>query len=292
VVGGRVFTLGVGGILSCLDARTGRLLWRKDTGQHPVYGASASPVVDNGLCITNVGGRTWGGLTAFDVATGERRWSLDDGVGGPSYSSPVLVELAGERQVVALTQANVVGVSAASGKLLWQVPLSRFDLEKCLTPIQYRDRIVFAGCREPLRAIRLEKGSTGITPRDVWKATGPTLHMSTPVLAGGWLVGFSDQKSGHLFCLDAATGRTLWRSEGRLGGYASILNAGRVWLVLTNAGRLIVVKPSATAYEPIAEYRVADTHTDAHPVLLGDRILIRDASTLRSFRIEQGPVKP
>ena len=68
------------------------------------------------------------------------------------------------------------------------------------------------------------------------------------------------------------------------GGYASIVNAGRV---LLDRGQLIVVKPSRTAYEPIAEYRVSDRGTVAHPVFLGDRILIKDDVTLRSFRIER-----
>jgi hypothetical protein len=84
------------------------------------------------------------------------------------------------------------------------------------------------------------------------------MHMSSPVLAGDWLFGFSGQKGGHLFCLDVKTGQTLWQSEGRLGGnssgYASLLNAGSVWLALTNSGYLIVLKASGTAYEPIAEW--------------------------------------
>ena len=68
-------------------------------------------------------------------------------------------------------------------------------------------------------------------------------------------------------------------------------DAGRVWLALTNSGYLVVVKASGTAFEPVAEYRVAEGGTDAHPVFLGDRILIRDDSTLRSFRIGPGDGK-
>ena len=94
VAGGRVFTLGVSEILSCLDARTGKLLWRKHSRGYPLYGASASPLVVDGLCIAQVGK---GGLTAFDVATGDVKWCYDDVIGGPSYGSPILVDLAGER---------------------------------------------------------------------------------------------------------------------------------------------------------------------------------------------------
>jgi outer membrane protein assembly factor BamB len=295
VAGGRVFTLGASGVLSCLDARTGNLLWRKDRG-YPIYGASASPLVEDGVCVVQVGK---GGLTAFDVASGEVKWCYDDVIGGPGYGSPILVEMAGERQLVTVTQSHFLGVAAATGKLLWRLPVPRWDIQQCITPVRYRDLLIFADSGEPLRAIRLEKGNQGIAAREVWKAKAHTrngYHTCSPVLAGDWLVGFSGQNAGHLFCLDAKTGQTLWQSEGRLGGHASghasLLNAGDVWLVLTNGGRLLVVKPSGTAYEQIAVYRVSDTHTDAQPVFLGDRILIKDDTTLRSFRIEPDAGKP
>ena len=290
VAGGRVFTLGVSEILSCLDADTGKLHWRKRSKGCPIYGASASPLVTDGLCITQVGK---GGLTAFDVASGEVKWLYDDVIGGPGYGSPILADLAGERQVVTVTQGHFLGVSLATGKLLWRVPVPRWDVQQCITPVRYKDLLIIADSGEPLRAIRLAKTEQGITATEVWKANTHTrngYHTCSPLLAGDWLIGFSGQKAGHLFCLDAQTGQTLWQSEGRLGGntagHASLVNLGSVWLALTNGGHLIVVKASGTAYEPIAEYRVAERWTDAYPVFLGDRLLIKDDTTLRSFRIE------
>jgi outer membrane protein assembly factor BamB len=290
VADGRVFTLGVGGILSCLDVKTGKRLWRKDfitayPNTAPTYGASASPLVDGGLCIASVGGLNKGGVTAFDAATGDVKWSYD--TDGPAYGSPILVDLAGERQVVTFTQGSFLGVSAATGKLLWRIPCPRFDVEKCVTPVRYQDLLIFADYKEPPRAVRLAKGDQGITAKEVWKADGPTLHMSSPVLAGDRLVGFSDRQFGHLFCLDARTGATLWRSDGRLGPSAAILNAGSVWLVLTSPGKLLVVKPGGKRYEPIAEYKVSDAQTWAHPVFFGDRLLIKDDTTLRSLAIKE-----
>lgn len=291
VAGGRVFTLGVSEVLSCLDAQTGKLHWRKASKRYPLYGASASPLVVDELCIAQVGK---GGLTAFDVATGAIKWCYDDVIGGPGYGSPILVDLAGERQVVTVTQNCFLGVVAATGKPLWRLPVPRWDVQQCITPVPYKDLIIIADSGEPLRAIRLEKSDQRITAKEVWKATAHTsnaYHTCSPVLAGDWLVGFSGQKLGHLFCLDARTGQTLWQSDGRLGGnasgHASLVNAGSVWLALTNNGYLLVLKASGTAFEPIAKYRVAERGTDAYPVFLGDRILIQDATTLRSFRIEQ-----
>jgi outer membrane protein assembly factor BamB len=295
VADGRVFTFGISGILSCLDAKTGEVLWRKDfakqyPGTAPGWGTSASPLVDGDRCIIHVGGPDTGGLTAFDVKTGEVRWCFNGD--GPGYGSPILADLAGERQVVTLTLNYFLGVSAATGRLLWKLPCREIHSENCLTPVRYQDLLIYAGRNERPRAVRLERGEKGITPREVWKGDGPTLYMSTPVLEGDRLFGTSSRGRGCFFCLDATNGKTLWESDEKQGvGYTSILSAGSVLLFLTQHGRLVVMKPSGKGYEPVAEYQVSDRRVMAHPVFLGDRILVRDDSALRSFRIGPGAGK-
>jgi outer membrane protein assembly factor BamB len=284
VAGGRVFALGISGILSCLDARSGKLLWRKD--YQPYYNRSGnSPLAADGLCIAHMGTGKTGGLRAFDAATGEVKWCFNHD--SPASSSPIVVDLAGERQVVTFTRNELLGVSLATGKLLWRTRCSHDYFENCVTPVLYKDLLIAPGRMEPPRAFRLEKGDKGIQVKEVWQAKGNPSYMSTPVAAGEWLFGHCDQKMGQLFCLDAKTGAMLWQAGERLGSYAAILNAGSVWLVLTNKGQLLVVKPNGKEYELIAEYKVSDKQTWAHPVFLGDRILIKDDTTLRSFRIEQ-----
>jgi hypothetical protein len=140
-----------------------------------------------------------------------------------------------------------------------------------------------------VRAYRLEKGKSGITAKEVWKANGPTLTESSPVIAGDLLFGSSPLRQECFFCLDASTGKTQWESNDtrQSFGYTSIVRMGGVLLFLTNKGRLVVVKAIATGYEPIAEYQVSERPICAHPVFLGGRILIKDDSSLRCFRIEQ-----
>jgi outer membrane protein assembly factor BamB len=288
VAGGRVYTLGMSGVLSCLDARTGKVLWRKEHKALPYGGAS--PLLADGLCIVHVGDGKTGGLTAFDARTGVVKWRSKDG-SRPASGSPILVTLAGQRQVVGVSSLGLLGVSAATGKKLWEVPPGSGSN---VTPVRYKDLLIFsAGDQmEPLRAIRLEKGARGITAREVWRAKGHPLYYSTPVLSGDLLFGMSVRKQGHFFCLDARTGKSLWEGPARMGlkerreAHASLLSAGSILLFLTDGGRLLVVKPSARAYEVIAKYRVADGHTAGHPVFLGDRILIKDRTTLRCLRIE------
>jgi outer membrane protein assembly factor BamB len=285
VAGGRVYTLGMSGVLSCLDAANGRLLWRREFPA-VAYGGS-SPLVADGLCIAHVGDGRSGGLIAFDAVTGETRWRHADGC-EPASGSPVLVTLAGERQVVTFDRWKLLGVSAATGRKLWESPSGHGPN---ITPLVYGDLlIVAAGDRlEPFRAVRLEKGDRGISAKEVWKANGHPPYYSSPVLAGDLLFGMSVSRRGSFFCLDARSGRTLWETGDGLTpsgpfGNASILSAGVVVLFLTDNGRLVVVRANATAYEPLAEYRVSDTATWAHPVFLGDRILIRDRFALLSYR--------
>jgi outer membrane protein assembly factor BamB len=289
VAGGRVYTAGVCGVLSCLDAGTGKLLWRKQSKEVPPYGGPASPLVADGLCIVHLGlNDKEDGLTAFDAATGEEKWRVADG-SRPAAGSPIIAELAGQRQVVLLTSWNLRGVSPSTGKTLWAVKLE--GSEKNSTPLLYQDLIIFADYKERLRAIRLEKADKGIVAKEVWKGDGPAPYMSTPVLAGDLLFGMSARGRGCFFCADARTGKTLWESDEKQGiGYPSVLNAGGAVLFLTSRGRLVAVKPVGTGYEPVAEYKVSDRETTAHPVFLGDRILIRDDTTLRSLRMEPGTV--
>jgi RNA polymerase sigma factor (sigma-70 family) len=291
VAGGRVYTLGLSGILSCVDARTGTLLWRKDgkpnTAAAPrpsahAYGGS-SPLLTGGLCIVHVGDGTTGGLTAFDALNGEQKWCFSEGY-SPMSGSPIIVELAGERQVVTYSSSNATGVSVATGTKLWKAGADGVG-QPHTTPILYRDLLILNDILQPLRALRLHHGKQSVKVEEVWKSRGLPLGYSSPVVAGDHVFGMSTRKNGCFFCLDAASGKTLWESPGNQGDYASILNAGSVLLMLNEKGRLSIVRPSATEYDLIAEYRVSDTDTHATPVFLGDRILIKDHTTLKSFRI-------
>ena len=113
VADGRVFTLGVGGILSCLNASTGKMLWRKQSTNDylgiPYQSDTAmSPLVADGRCLVHVGGKTNGAMIAFDVASGEPKWKWDGD--GPACSSPVAMTVRGIKTVVTLTARSVAGL--------------------------------------------------------------------------------------------------------------------------------------------------------------------------------------
>lgn len=287
---GNVFTLGISGVLSAHDARTGKLKWRHEFSKQypntsPLYGTAMSPLVENGLVIAHVGGQDKGALTAFDAETGAVKWSND--MDGPAYASPIIVKLAGLRQVVTFMQKDFVGVDAASGKLLWKLPAKTEYDENSVTPISYKDMLIFSRETQGLFAIRLVKQGGEIVPHEVWNNKENMLYLSTPVLQGNTLFGFSMLKKGQFFALDADTGKTLWQGPGRMGENAAILNAGgSVFLALTNEASLIVLPVNAKEYVPTVQYTVANSPTWAHPVVSGNRILIKDEDTLRSLTLQ------
>ena len=122
VAEGKVITLGVGGVLSCLDAATGKVLWRNEafTEAVPDFFTSMSPIVVDGMCISHLGGKDKGTLLASDLITGNEKWKWTGD--GPAYGSPVLMSVGGTKQIVILTDKNIIGVAATDGRLLWQVP--------------------------------------------------------------------------------------------------------------------------------------------------------------------------
>ena len=108
---GKVVTYGVRGTLSCLDAATGKKLWRKDdTGPLPRFFTGSSPMVVDGLCIAQLGGENQGSIVAYDLTTGAEKWKwTEDGTG---YSSPTVLTVGGAKMIVAMTAKNVVRMPA------------------------------------------------------------------------------------------------------------------------------------------------------------------------------------
>jgi outer membrane protein assembly factor BamB len=287
---GKVYTFGISGVLSCHDAVTGKVKWRLEFSQQypktsPWFGTSMSPVIDNGLLIAHVGGQDKGALTAFDAETGVVKWSNE--VDGPAYASPLIVTLAGVRQVVNFTQKELIGVDAASGKLLWRLPAKSQYEENSVTVVAYKDTLIVSREGMGLSALRLAQQGSEIVPQEVWNNKENQMYLNSPVVQGNILFGLSALKKGQFFAIDVDTGKTLWQSPGRMGENAAILNVGgKVFLALTNEAKLIVVPVSATEYAAAAEYTVASSPTWAHPVVLGNRILIKDENTLSSLKIQ------
>ena len=284
VAGGRVITLGISGILSALDATSGKVLWRKPApAVLPVYGSAMSPAVDGALVIAHVGGEDNGALTAFDVATGAEKWKWTGD--GPGYASPVVATFGGTKQVITQSQERIVSVSAATGQLLWELPLRTPYSQNSVTPLVYKDTVIYAGLDQPVVAIRPVNKGGAWTVEKVWENSADGMYMSSPVIVGPALFGMSHRNRGHFFAIDVATGKTLWATRGRDAENAAIVSAGSLLFLLKDDAELVIARPNPASFEVLRRYTVADSPTWAHPVIDGSRIFVKDADALTLWTV-------
>lgn len=283
---GRLFSFGITGVLSAWNAADGRLLWRRSFGTHrassPLFGAAMSPLVDGGRVIVHVGGHDDGALVALDAATGAPRWSWTGD--GPGYASPVVATFDGVRQVVTQSQNALVAVAADSGALLWKLPLRTPYDQNSVTPIVGLGLVVYSGLDVPLSAARPVRSGSGWTLQKVWSNPDAASYLSTPVLDGGRLYGLSHRRKGQWFCVDAASGRTLWLSEGRQAESAALVAGTGALFLLDTDGAVSVIAADASSFRPLVSWVVAASATWAHPVVLDSGILVKDVDTLAFLR--------
>lgn len=281
VIGGRVVTLGISGILSVHDAATGKVLWRKEFGKEfretsPLYGAAMSPIVVDGLVIAHVGGDGGGALTAFDLAAGAVRWRWAED--GPGYASPVAVTVAGKRQVVTQSEKNIVSVDPKDGKVVWKIPFTTPYAQNSVTPLVHGDKLILSGLSNGTMCVDSEG-------KVVWHNKEVGMYMNSPVVGGETIYGFTNRNRGQYFAMSARDGKLLWSSEPRKGDNAAILLGGDLLFLLNTDAELIVAKVSPTSFQAVKTYTVAESETWAHPLVLSEGIVIKDFESLTLWTV-------
>ncbi|MCH7748008.1 MAG: PQQ-binding-like beta-propeller repeat protein [Acidobacteria bacterium] len=282
---GKLFTLGISGVVSAFDAADGALIWQKPASSvEPLYGTALSPVADNGHVIFHVGGHNDGALTAFDADSGDVVWRWDGD--GPAYASPMVAELDGVRQIVTVTQAHIVGVAADSGELLWERAFVSRSTNNAITPILDGDAVIVTGHNLGVTKFRPRRQNGQWTTETIWTTDEVSMFMSNPVLAGDTVFGLSHLNSGQFFALDAGSGATLWRTEGREATNSAVIMAGDLLFMLNNDGDLIVARTNRTGFTQVTRYEVSDSATWAQPTISGNRLFIKDESTVTLWTVE------
>ena len=307
VVHGKVVTLGVQGTLSCLDAESGKLLWRKDEarGGIPRFATASSTLIVDGLCIAQLGSEQDGAIVAYNLETGAEKWTWKGD--GPAYGSPILVTINGSEIIVAPTSQNMVALAIADGKPLWKIPYTQ-GRYNAATPIVEGQTLIYAGPERGITAEQLVMEGDQLQAKPLWSNSDNSVQFNTPVVKAGELYGLSTMN--NLFCINVANGKTAWsstltgeaakqappaqeggrggggrrggmrRGGGGGGGYGSVVDAGSVLLALTPAGELYVFEPSANEYTLRAKYKVAAEKTYAYPIASGTAVYIKDVDSV------------
>ncbi len=277
---GKIFTLGITGILSAFDAATGTRLWQTpEPDEHPIFSAASSPAAYEGLVIAHPG--NYGPLTAFDADTGDVRWSAP---GNGFYASPLVADVAGVRQVVSVLQDSIVGVRPDNGAVLWRHPWA--GQGGSISPLAHNGLVIVSGFDTGVLAIRpsLEAGAWSTTV--AWHAKDASMYVSHPVVVDDILYGFSRLARGQLFALDARSGAVVWLGEPRAAENVAWARAGNALILLFDGAELMVAPASPLGVVPLRRYEVADSPTWAQPVLSGNRVLIKDTKSLRLWTVD------
>ena len=225
----RVYTLGAMGDLLCLDTATGKVLWSKQfmkdfAAEVPVWGFSSPPLIDGDKLICLVGGSDGRLVMAFHKRTGEPLWqALSYNTGDFGYCPPVILTVAGQRQLVIWHPKALVGLNPESGKTLWSVP---FEVRAALTAPMPRlvgdDQIFVTSFYNGAMLVKVTASGAETVWRSKARGERPdqTTDLSsiipTPVVRGEFVYGIGSY--GELRCLKAATGERIWSTMAATRG--------------------------------------------------------------------------
>jgi outer membrane protein assembly factor BamB len=290
VADGKLYTFGVTGVLSCFEADGGKLLWQVDTlkefkAPNLRFGVSSSPLVDGKRVMVMVGaGAT---VVALDKDQGTVLWkSLKDPA---SYAAPIAFGKGKERQAVFITQRGVVSLSAGAGSVFWKFPMVDLLNESSTTPVRVGDLLLASSVTFGGVGLRLETKDGKPAAEQAWKNPALTCYFATPIPVGTehvYLVtGAVFPPQAALRCVEAKTGKELWRKD-KVGKYhATLLRTGNAkLLMLDDAGNLMLLDPSPKEYRELARSKVCGP-TWAHPALANGRLYVRDEKELICLRL-------
>jgi outer membrane protein assembly factor BamB len=288
---GRLFTLGTTAILSAWNASDGTLVWRKDFSSlvdtsKLFCGSAMSPIRTKHGIIVHVGDDRGGTIAALDPATGKEVWTRS--VQGPGYASPIEITLHGTPQIVTMTTRSVIGVAIASGQVLWEFPFDDEWNENIVTPVASGSAVIVSGVRQGTRLLSITRAGDTWAAKEAWHTPDVAMYMSSPVLVKGTLYAHSAKRKGQFLAMDPATGRIRWATEGRNAMSASVIAAGSHLLYLTTESQLVVSALDPDAFTEVRRYAVASSPTYAQPIVLRDRVLVRDASNVTVWTLHWG----
>jgi len=287
---GLVYHLNETGHLSAFNAEDGKLVWSLNLlsefgAKVPDYGYAESVLIDGDKLICYPGG-TKGYMAALNKKTGSVIWANTNINLAAAFSSAILAEDQGVRQIITLAETHIIGVNADTGDLLWRHPFTNKRQNNIPTPI-YDKGSVYASTGYGSGSIRLKLGVEGkkVTVSQVWaNAELDNVHGGV-VLMDGFLYGASHEKSVWL-CLNAETGQRQWREAG-VGNGSVVYADGRLYC-LGERGTMALVTCTPKGYELAGSFEVpkgGEGMRWAHPVVCNGRLYIRHADHLYAYDI-------
>jgi outer membrane protein assembly factor BamB len=284
--GGALYALGARGNHARLDARTGAVDWEVDVAgvagrEPPTWGFAGSPLPVGDLVVVHAGGAGTKGTLAFDARSGELRWSA--AAGDHSYSSPQPLRLLGEDVIGVLTNTGLDVLDPATGavRLAYSWPYRDY---RALQPQRLGDDglLLPTGPGGGTRRLRLSKEGDRWSAEELWTSRFLKPDFNDVVVAEDHAFGFD----GSLFtCIDLANGDRVWK-EGRYGkGQVLTVVASSHLLVTAEFGEVVLLALDPSAHRELARFQALEGKTWNHPVLVGDRLYVRNGEQAAAWRL-------
>ena len=266
VADGLVYVHGAAGMLSCLDAETGDVVWQIDTGAEygmtvPVYGISNAPLVEGDLLIAIVGGYPDAKIVAFDKASGREAWRALEMTSETGYSSPIVIDAGGTRQLILWHATALTSLNPETGETYWEQELMLANGMAITTPVRSGQYLAISQFRNGSMMMALN--SDRPAARMLWAGRSRSelphqtdgLHsiISTPIIIGDYLYGVGSY--GELRGIDAMNGERIWQSDAmneqdRFGTAYFVRQADRHF-VTNDSGELIIAQFTPEGYHEI-----------------------------------------
>ena len=291
IVDDRVYVVGIYGLLRCLDRHTGESIWDKqlweafDVDDYDVgpaqLGYSASPLVHDDLLIA-VGGGAGSAVLGLDRSTGRTVWRAQDFP--PGFSSPVLIDVDGQPQVVVFAADRVAGLDPGSGSLLWEHPHETPYMVNAATPVWGEDNLLFVSSAYDTgsRVLRLRQADGRTSVTEVWSGRGVEIHHQTAVRVGD-VVHASSGDFGPAFLtgVDVTTGDVVYKMRGF--AKANLLAVGERLVVLDEDGVLALFDTGEGEQRLRERARVMETRSWTVPSLVDGVLYVRDRQEIAAL---------
>lgn len=280
---GLVYVLGAMGEFRCFEEATGQVVWRTniltDAGATNLqWGMAASPLIVDDTVVVLPGGANGQSVVAYDRRTGKRAWSaLAD---TQAYSSPMLVTVAGVRQMLVFSATRLMGLSLDRGDVLWEFPWTTQYGVNAGQPLVVGDNRVFisTGYGAGAALVEIAAAVGRLSAREVWRTNRMKNQFTSSLLHEGFIYGLDE---AILACLDAATGELKWKG-GRYG-YGQVLLASGHLIVLTEDGDLALVRATPERHQELARFPVFEGKTWNHPAMAAGILLVRNINEMAAF---------
>jgi len=278
---GRIFAIGGRGRLNCLDAPTGKVLWTLDgAGEVGQWGLATAPLATDDLVVVFGGKKSKVSLGAFHADRPEVAWS--QAAGDASYSSPQLVVLGGQRQILMIDNWGLHSLAVESGEKLWEHRSDGGPADPMLQSHIISDHELIIPWNSGIARLIVERKDGEWTVSRKWETTALKPGFNDFVTNEGHIFGLDD---GILCCLDAATGERLWK-KGRFGHGQMLLAASPPRLVVVDeSGEVVLLDANPKHYEELGRFKALDDKTWNHPVLAHGCLFLRNAAEMACYRL-------